>query len=334
MPRDINSRLSELDMAKGTAMLLVVIGHIVSRDNFAPGAEWYLDLRALIYLFHMPLFMTLSGMALGASWRHRSSAREIPSLIWKRVRNLMVPFFVFGVVIVLGKIIASHWVRIDNPPVNFTQGVTSIVMTPMASPAGFLWYIQVLAVYFIFSPWILQFSEKWGPWVMLGLGIALQGPVWPTILNMDYCIEYMPFFSLGILLGQHWPKVKNSVLKAGSWPLWFVPFFAALVYCAVEGPLQKWLVGLLSVPFVLTLHQKVGGHIKAWLTFIGSYTLSIYLMNTIFIGVAKGVLMTILPWRGNYFYIYFVVLGAAGVFFPILVKKVVVRLWPGVGAYI
>lgn len=334
MPRDIYNRISELDMAKGTAMLLVVIGHIVSRDNFAPGAEWYLDLRALIYLFHMPLFMTLSGMALGASWQHRGSINQIPPLIWKRVRSLMVPFFVFGVVIVLGKLVASHWVKIDNPPANFTQGVTSILMTPMASPVGFLWYIQVLAVYFIFSPWILQFSERWGPWVMLGLGIALQGALWPTVVNINLCIEYLPFFSLGILLGQHWSMLKSSVLKASSWPIWFVPFLAALVYCHVEGALQKWLVGLLSVPFVLTVHQKAGGRIKAWLMFIGSYTLSIYLMNTIFIGLAKSVLMMGVPWRGNYFYIHFVVLGVAGIFFPILVKRVVVRFWPGVGGYI
>lgn len=334
MRRDINGRLSELDMAKGTAMLLVVVGHIVSRDNYAPGAEWYLDLRALIYLFHMPLFMTLSGMALGASWRHRDSAKQIPSLIWKRVRTLMVPFFVFGIVIVLGKIMASHWVKIDNPPVNFTQGVTSIVMTPMASPAGFLWYIQVLAVYFIFMPWVLQFSEKWGAWVMLALGVALQGPGWPTVINIDYCIEYLPFFSLGVLLGQHWSVVKSRLLKADSWPLWLVPFLAALVYCEVAGPLQKWLVGLLSVPFILTVHQKIGGGARTWLTFIGKYTLAIYLMNTIFIGLAKGVLMTVIPWRGAYFYVYFVVLGVAGVYAPILAKKLIVKLRPGFGAYI
>jgi fucose 4-O-acetylase-like acetyltransferase len=330
----MNRRLSELDMAKGTAMLLVVIGHIVSRDHFAPGAEWYMDLRALIYLFHMPLFMALSGMALGASWQHRSDTNLIPPFIWKRVKTLMTPFIIFGIVIVAGKIIASRWTTIDNPPVNFTQGISSILMTPMASPAGFLWYIQVLAIYFVFAPWVLQFSEKWGPWVMLLLGVILQGHGWPTFLNIDYCIEYLPFFSLGILLGQHWAWIKSTLFQPKTWALWFIPFAAALVYSELETPLQKWLVGALSIPFVLTVHQSIVGRLKTGLTFIGNYTLSIYLMNTIFIGLAKAVLTTVVPWRDNYFYIHFVVLGMAGIFLPIFTKKVLVRMWSGFGGYI
>lgn len=70
------SRVAALDLAKGTAIVLVVIGHVVSRNNYAPGAEWYLDMRALVYLFHMPMFMALSGMALGLSWKHGGGGRR------------------------------------------------------------------------------------------------------------------------------------------------------------------------------------------------------------------------------------------------------------------
>ncbi len=327
-------RVSELDMAKGTAMALVVIGHVVSRNNYAPGAEWYLDFRALIYLFHMPLFMTLSGMALGLSWRHRHALGDVAELVGKRVKQLMVPFVVFGVLIVAGKLVASRWTTVDNPPAGFVEGLISIVMTPMASPSGFLWYIQVLAVYYLVVPWLLQWQARWAPWALLIVGVALQGQSFPTVLNLNYCVEYLPFFSLGLLLGQHWPGVRATVLSRRGWLLWLLPFAGALAYSQLQAPLPKWLVGALSVPFILTVHQWVTGKLSEALVFIGNHTLSIYLMNTICIGVAKAVLKPVIPWQGHYFYIHLVVLTAAGLLLPIAIKMLLLRLRPSLKQYL
>jgi fucose 4-O-acetylase-like acetyltransferase len=330
----MSRRLSELDMAKGTAMTLVVVGHVVSRGDIAPGAEWYGGMRALIYLFHMPLFMVLSGMALGVSWRHRAQLRDVASLIRNRVQHLMIPFIVFGVVIVAGKLLAAHWTKIDNPPASFTQGVASIFFNPDASASAFLWYIQVLSVYFLFVPWLLQFAENWVAPVLLVLGVALQGAGGPHFLNLDLCLAYLPFFSLGIVLGQHWPMARRTLLKPQYWWLWLMPFAGALLYSGLKAPLPKWLVGAVCIPFMLTVHENLGERVRSGLTFIGQHTLSIYLMNTIFIGLSKALLKPFVPWRGDYFYIHFVVLGAAGLLLPIVVKRLVDRTQPALSAYI
>jgi fucose 4-O-acetylase-like acetyltransferase len=330
----MGERVTELDMAKGTAMVLVVVGHVVSRNNYAPGAEWYLDFRALIYLFHMPLFMALSGMALGLSWRHREAWGQVGTLVGKRVKQLMVPFIVFGVLIVAGKLLASRWTTIDNPPPGFLEGILSIVLTPMASPSGFLWYIQVLAIYYMVTPWLLQWSARWAPWALLITGVALQGQPLPTLLNLDYCVEYLPFFSAGLLLGQHWPQVKVAALSKQGWPIWMLFFAAALAYSHLQEPLPKWLVGALSVPFILTAHQAVSGRLEEALVFIGNHTLSIYLMNTICIGVTKALLKPVIPWAGDYFYVYMVVLTVAGLLIPIGIKTVLIKMRPSLAQYL
>ena len=59
-------RLLGIDAARGLAILLVVIGHVVARDMPA-GNEWYAQLKDTIYLFHMPLFMVLTGMTFALS---------------------------------------------------------------------------------------------------------------------------------------------------------------------------------------------------------------------------------------------------------------------------
>ena len=54
------ARRLDLDRAKGIAILLVVLGHIVAREQ-PPGVEWYEPFRYAVYRFHMPFFLYLSG---------------------------------------------------------------------------------------------------------------------------------------------------------------------------------------------------------------------------------------------------------------------------------
>ena len=328
----MTERVPALDMAKGTAIVLVVIGHVVSRNNYAPGAEWYLELRRLIYLFHMPLFMALSGMALGLSWRHRASASEVGRFVALRVRQFALPFVAMGVLVVGGKLLAAHWVHVDNPPASLAQGLAAIVLTPMQSPSAFLWYIQVLAVYYLVVPWLLQWSARWAGPALLLAGLALASFSVTPVANLDQAVAYLPFFAAGLLLGRHWSAVAATVITARSWPLWAWLFLATLGVAHLIGTQPKWLVGALSIPFVLAVHQTIrGGRL---LTFLGGYTLSIYLFNTIAIGLAKAALLPLVPYRGHFFLVYLVVLTVAGLLAPILLKRVLAGRWPRLGQYL
>ena len=77
------SRVSELDRAKGLAIVLVVIGHVVAGDPPA-GNAWYVTLKTLIYKFHMPFFMFLSGAVFGLTHRPLRSGADYARLMWKR----------------------------------------------------------------------------------------------------------------------------------------------------------------------------------------------------------------------------------------------------------
>ena len=57
LPRE---RRLDLDRAKGYAILLVVAGHLVA-NTAPPGEDWYEPLRYVLYRFHMPFFLYLSG---------------------------------------------------------------------------------------------------------------------------------------------------------------------------------------------------------------------------------------------------------------------------------
>lgn len=327
----MTERVNSLDIAKGIAIALVVVGHVVARDD-VPGADWYNIMRMCIYSFHMPLFMVLSGMSLGLSWKVLANDAAVLGYVRKRLKKLVIPYAALGLLIICGKLVASRYIHVDNIPPGVLSGLLDLFLQPMASAAAFLWFIYVLSAYFLVFPWLLQRAPKATPWAMLALGVVLYQWHWPATFNIANIVAYLPFFSAGILVGQHWRQVA---LRVHPWTLvWAVPFFAALAYEVVNGPLPKWFVGTLSVPFVLALAQQLKGSSQALFMKAGLYTFSIYLFNTLCIGVAKAVTLQVAPWRDGYFIFHFVVLLIAGLWGPMLVKQFTQKLSPKVAAYL
>ena len=61
---------------------------------------------------------------------------------------------------------------------------------------------------------------------------------------------------------------------------------------------------------------------------LGIFSFVIYLLNTPFIGLAKGLLLKLLPWDGPNFLLYLPLLMVAGLYGPILLKKTLFRRIP------
>ena len=98
--------------------------------------------------------------------------------------------------------------------------------------------------------------------------------------------------------------------------------------------LTKWQVGILSVPAVLALMQHLPQGLQHRLAWIGQLSLSIYLMNTLAIGITKALLLKAMPWDGANFLVYFPLLTLAGLALPIAVKQLVARRLPALDRYV
>lgn len=83
-------RLVYIDILKGIAIILVVMGHM-----FVPYTD-YLDstVNQMIYSVHMPLFIFLSGFVFHLS----QGKHSVRITIVKRVLSLLLPFFCFSAV--------------------------------------------------------------------------------------------------------------------------------------------------------------------------------------------------------------------------------------------
>lgn len=84
-------RLHWIDCVKGLAMILVVLGHIDMGGHF---------LCVWLYSFHVPLFFVISGVLLAVG-ENKEAASAVPAVILKKGKQLLYPYFVFSLLVIL-----------------------------------------------------------------------------------------------------------------------------------------------------------------------------------------------------------------------------------------
>ena len=326
------ARWHDIDLAKGLAIFLVVLGHVVAREAPA-GADWYVTLKFLIYKFHMPFFMCLSGAVYGLTERPLTSFGDYGATVRKRFVRLVPGFALFGVLIWLAKMVASQVMHVDNVQTGF-EALARIALRPADSVAASLWYIYVLFAFYLIFP-ILLLAVRRSSAGILAVGVALHGlGLWlplPHWFAVDRICEYALPFAIGIVFARNRDVWAEAITERS---LFWVGLFAAsfLSILVWPGPLSKTLIGLASIPalYACAAALRSPGDRRVLET-LGAYTFTIYLMNTLFIGFTKGVMLRVHPWDGNAFLVFLPVLLAAGVVGPILAHRWVLSRIPVLG---
>lgn len=317
-----NLRLQSIDTAKGLAIILVVLGHVVARQLPA-GNEWYGSLKNAIYLFHMPFFMCLSGFVLEYSFRSVASPKEYRDYVRKKFLRIFPAYLAVGLLIVTSKLLVSSFVKVDNVPESFPVAVFNLLVYPVTSGAGFLWYVYVLFVICVLYPAIHRLLAR--PVLVFGvtfvLNIASSGA--SEIFMMRSVLEYLVFVCIGALLAVRFRRT-GALVDGQLGSVCLLIFVALLVFVTGSDFGHKKLVlGILSIPALLWLCAIRGFVDSRLLLQLGKHVFVIYILNTIVIGVVKAVGFKFVGWDGHNFLFYFPVLFLSGLFVPVLLKKYV-----------
>ena len=88
-----------IDIAKGIAIILVVYGHVIEHSMAPWGFQDFFQnpVFKIIYTFHMPLFVFISGYLMANSLNRHS----VHDVFKSRTRSLFVPFVSLGILGVL-----------------------------------------------------------------------------------------------------------------------------------------------------------------------------------------------------------------------------------------
>ena len=194
------TRLAWVDRAKGIAILLVVLHHVI---EFSADLRWASDdviyCNAMLQTFRMPLFFAMSGLffrgAASASWRWLMVNRVLPFLylygIWTAIWNA-----------------AFELAPIEG--INFgLRHAPSLVTDPGVGP----WYIFALALYFV----VAKVLSPLPSWSQLAIVAAVSVPVATHLIEMAWAWQYISMYGLAFFAGMHGQRLLMRLADRTTW---------------------------------------------------------------------------------------------------------------------
>lgn len=197
-----SNRNKTIDLLKGIAIYLVVFGHSIqflySNNNF------YDDyLYRIIYSFHMPLFMLISGYLFYYSLKH-----DLKTIIVSKIKTLLYPMIIWGFII--------------NIIVNF-KSIEFSLFYFYKTLIGY-WYIWFLFIYSVFVSLIYKLIDKKTIRIILYVVLFLLLSLFPYTKNG---MIMFPYFMIGLLYCKNRETIDQLL---NNKVLFFVVAFEIIVF--------------------------------------------------------------------------------------------------------
>ena len=251
--------IEEYNILKFFAIILVVLSHstyYIITSNF--GGINYLDfindntamilhnilekIVQIIYYFHMPMFMALSGTFYYLQVKN-SKWISFNMLYKNKIKRLLIPFIIFSVLYTL-------------PLKYFSNYFENITLIRAFSGQVFLlgnshlWYLYALFVVFLLAYYILRIEINIFTYVILYFAHLISYKI--TLALISAPLQYLFCFSLGFLFESKREKWNNRILK-NNWItilLGFSFIIFVLVYHYIKGEyrlVSKFLLDILAI---------------------------------------------------------------------------------------
>ena len=264
------ARDSRIDSLKGLLIILVILGHVItSLDNTNVINH---GVMGLIYIFHMPLFILISG------YLTKNPEQQSQQNMWRGVWKIFLPMLIFHMISTL---------RVWYFKGDFWGTLT------LKFPYGILWYLISLIWWRIMLYYTPKSLLK-KPWLYLGIALAvsLLGGVihLPPYLSLRRTLNFYIFFLMGyyyrqgLISKQLWQNNKLHIaIVVVLLPLifWLFPHCGNIMngadYYGFQGVPQTAMILTCSIAMSLLVFNVT--RYNKLLSFIGFDSLFYYLYH-------------------------------------------------------
>lgn len=312
-------KIDWLAVLQGFSMLLVVIGHVsltnVPGDPSTPIAT---GIERAIYLFHMPLFIFISGWLFHYTCiRKEKSYKDV---VKAKLKRLGIPFLAFTLV---ATILKSVFPSLMHRLVTMQELIDTFLLF-RSNPLGEMWFVIVLFELMLLYP-IYKIATKNKLAAFIGLGLAiLINKFFPDIsyFNIGRVAYMLPFFVSGILCCRfEWHKYMEK------W--WFALSMAVLfLLCNIMKMPQsmKAEIALVGTLFAMSLCLIVGKYVPKLFYSFRDYTFQIFLMGIFF---QMAIRWGYVRWGNELLFVPLWILSVLiGVYVPTFIAKIIEKKAP------
>ena len=321
----MKERFIWINRLKLLACILVVLGHFLSgliisniiKNNMF--LEWF---SKTIYYFHVPLFFICSGYLYQNSSKV-TNFNEWKSNIIKKILALGIPYILFSIITIVMKIIASDSVNNKAPRLIYT-----IFLDPIAP----YWFLYILFFMFVFTKTYQNKKDV----IIITITVLVVKLLIMPIQHMQEIYNNIPYFIKGLAINEIWFVIgmncryffepKELIDKCKNIGKFIYIFVFAIIMSIVimifkiNLEIIYFIDGLLFcysiIGMMINLSKYNMGTVEKYLS---KYTMSIFLMHTIYAAGIRIVLIKI----GIYNSVIHIVIGiVSSIGLPILTEKV------------
>lgn len=198
--------LKEFNYLRGIGIFLVVLGHsfpFIDETNISI----YKYIHSLIYSFHMPLFIMISGF-FAYKILNINSFKEYKKFISNKFKKLMIPYFTISFITIPIKLLLNNFSERKVVP---SEILIDIFFYPWNNPIIFFWFIYVLFLIFLFAPLIIKMNK----YVVLILFFILSSLKIDniTFMGISTIFNYSIYFFVGIYIREFYMKKREEILN-------------------------------------------------------------------------------------------------------------------------
>lgn len=317
-----SNRSITIDIIKGLAIILVVIGHFIPENS----PYWYVKMREIIYTFHMPTFLFASGYIFMKYYKNDS----LKSFYAKKFNRLIVPYLTTSVIVISIKILTEKFLSVDNP----VTALSYLKIFYIPEAGYFLWYIWSLFTIFLIIPFF-NTSKKRFALLIFSLIIPHIPIDWTDIFSIRQTILMIQYFAIGIFIAENHhirQKLKSNpaVLITPLIPAFILGFIYSnsnIVQLAFICQITIPYLGIYIVSLLALIIQQYCKKAIQSLVFLSSCSFIIYLLHTTFEGFTKA-LFNKLSISGNdnlQFCIVAITVILTGLILPIICQKMIIE---------
>lgn len=258
--------LSFIATARCIGILLVVFGHSYPFDVQLPMFFW--KLREWIYLFHMPLFIFISGYLLARS--HRPAGEYIG----RRAKKLLIPYVGLSLAAFLPKVLVQQFLN-DSVELSVWH-LLKTELIPRDNVWGHFWYIPVVFILGCAGILMLKHMRISGGLqaavVVMTLALLFAPPT-TDWLALEDIRKNAFYFTLGMVV-----SMSNECQSVFRHPVWLLALPASVVLFRIWNTTATGvLVACGMIGFIMFIGTR--WNVKGWMKEIEGSSFTIYLLS-------------------------------------------------------
>lgn len=296
-----------MDYAKGIAIILVLYRHVFEGiKNSGIDVSHYMFLEEwniIFFSFRMPLFFIVSGIFVSSSF----AKRGIKKFIQTKMRTILYPYFLWGVIQISLQLIFSQYV---NGPISLSSYLDLLYLPREIEQFWYLYALFNVTVLYV----ILKYYAGLKSWHNLLLGILLfllSALLYQKNIIVGFVSDifhYYIFIALGDFISNFIRNRKRWNLFE-SWRLFVLLLFPFIfsqiyfLYANIRFPENKYQyveyfnplvflpIALIGCAFVINVSFILQKNSKAkWLRVLGKHSLYIYVAHVIVVASLRVLL--------------------------------------------